>query len=85
MIIGNNDLSSFSGFPQGSPEYNRLVAKVHDDTLRAGKIFGQANAIYAKGHEFSEDAKFFQNGPSNDRWYRRARRKEDRSECAASG
>jgi 2-keto-3-deoxy-L-rhamnonate aldolase RhmA len=68
VIIGNNDLASFSGYPQGSPEYNRLVAKVHDDTLRAGKIFGQANSMYAKGHEFSEDAKFFQNGPSNDGW-----------------
>jgi 4-hydroxy-2-oxoheptanedioate aldolase len=68
VIIGNNDLASFSGYPQGSPEYNHLVAKIHDDTLRAGKIFGQANATYAKGHEFSEDARFFQNGPSNDGW-----------------
>ena len=68
VIIGNNDLSSFSGFPQNSEEYGRLVAKVHDDVLRAGKIFGQANAMYAKGHRFSEDARFFQNGPSFDGW-----------------
>ena len=26
------------------------MKKVHDDVLRAGKIFGQANAMYAKGH-----------------------------------
>lgn len=68
VIQGNNDLSSFSGFPQGSPDYEALVKKVHDDTLRAGKIWGQANAMYAKGHPLSNDAKFFQNGPSNDGW-----------------
>jgi 2-keto-3-deoxy-L-rhamnonate aldolase RhmA len=66
VIIGNNDLSSFSGYKQGTPEYEVLVKKVHDDVLRAGKIFGQANAMYARGHPLSGDAKFFQNGPSND-------------------
>jgi 2-keto-3-deoxy-L-rhamnonate aldolase RhmA len=66
VIQGNNDLSVFSGFKQGSPEYELLVKKVHDDTLRAGKIWGQANAQYYKGHPLSADAKFFQNGPSND-------------------
>jgi len=68
VIIGNNDLASFSGFAQGTPEYDRLVAKVHDDVIRAGKIFGQADARYAKGHAFSDEAKFFQNGPSKDGW-----------------
>src|SRR5580693_347440 len=68
VIIGNNDLSSFSGFPQNDDRYQAMVTKVHDDTLRAGKIFGQANAIYAKNHPLSKDAKFFQNGPSNDGW-----------------
>jgi 2-keto-3-deoxy-L-rhamnonate aldolase RhmA len=68
VIIGNNDLSSFSGFPQNDDRYQMLVTKIHDDTLRAGKIFGQAAAIYAKGHPLSKDAKFFQNGPSNDGW-----------------
>ncbi len=68
VILGNNDLSSFSGYPQNSDEYWRLVGKVHDDVLRAGKIFGQANATYAKGHPYSGDAKFFQNGPANDGW-----------------
>ncbi len=73
VIIGNNDLSQFSGFPQimppapPDPRYWGLVTKVHDDTLRAGKIFGQANAKYATG-PLSEDAKFFQNGPSLDGW-----------------
>jgi 4-hydroxy-2-oxoheptanedioate aldolase len=67
VIIGNNDLSSFSGFSQTDDRYHQLVQKVHDDTLRAGKIFGQANATYAKG-PFSKDSIFFQNGPSNDGW-----------------
>ena len=69
VIIGNNDLSSFSGYAQGDDKYEMLMQKVHDDVLRAGKIFGQANAArYAKGHVLSKDAKFFQNGPSNDGW-----------------
>jgi 4-hydroxy-2-oxoheptanedioate aldolase len=68
VIIGNNDLAQFSGFAQNDPRYQAMVTKIHDDTLRAGKIFGQANAIYATGHPLSKDAKFFQNGPSNDGW-----------------
>jgi 2-keto-3-deoxy-L-rhamnonate aldolase RhmA len=68
VIIGNNDLSSFSGYAQTDDRYQMLVTKVHDEVLRAGKIFGQANAMYAKGHPLSKDAKFFQNGPSNDGW-----------------
>ena len=68
VIIGNNDLSVFSGFAQNDDRYQAMVKKVHDDTLRAGKIFGQANATYATGHPLSNDAKFFQNGPSFDGW-----------------
>lgn len=68
VIIGNNDLSSFSGFPQNDDRYQWLVTQIHDSTLRAGKIFGQANAIYATGHPLSGTAKFFQNGPSLDGW-----------------
>ncbi len=68
VIIGNADLSEFSGFPQTDDRYQALVKKVHDDVLRAGKIFGQANASYAKGHPLSNDSKFFQNGPSLDGW-----------------
>lgn len=68
VLIGNNDLSVFSGFAQNDDRYQMLVTKIHDDTLRAGKIFGQANATYATGHPLSKTAKFFQNGPSNDGW-----------------
>lgn len=68
VIIGNNDLASFSGYAQTSPEYQAMVTKIHDDTLRAGKIFGQANYRYATGHPLSKDAKFFQDGPAFDGW-----------------
>ena len=65
LIIGNNDMSSFSGYPQTDEKYHDLIAKVHDEVLRAGKIFGQANFHYATG-PYSYGARFFQNGPSND-------------------
>ena len=65
--VANAYLSSFSGFPQTDDRYHQLVQKVHDDTLRAGKIFGQANQMYATG-PYSKDSMFFQNGPSNDGW-----------------
>jgi 4-hydroxy-2-oxoheptanedioate aldolase len=68
VIIGNNDLTQFSGFPATSPEYQAMVTKVYNETKRAGKIFGQANASFATGHPLSKDAFFFQNGPSNDGW-----------------
>ncbi len=67
VIIGNNDLSSFSGYAQTDERYHQLVQKVHDDVLRAGKIFGQANAMYATG-PYSKDSQFFQNGKSVDGW-----------------
>ena len=37
VIIGNNDLSWFSGFAQTDERYHQLVDKVRADTLRAGK------------------------------------------------
>jgi hypothetical protein len=63
-----DSVSQFSGYPQTDDRYQQMITKIHDDTLRAGKIFGQANWIYATGHPLSKDAKFFQNGPSNDGW-----------------
>ena len=68
VIVGNNDLTVFSGYAQTDDRYQQMVTKIRDDTLRAGKIFGQANWIYATGHPLSKDARFFQNGPSNDGW-----------------
>ena len=68
VIIGNNDLSVFSGFAQTDDRYQAMVKKIHDETVAAGKIFGQANATYHKGHPLSSDSFFFQNGPSKDGW-----------------
>lgn len=68
VLVGNNDLSSFSGYAQTSEEYQRLITKIYEETRKAGKIFGQANATYATGHPLSKDTLFFQNGPSNDGW-----------------
>jgi 2-keto-3-deoxy-L-rhamnonate aldolase RhmA len=68
VIIGNNDLSVFSGYAQDDDRYQMMVKKIHDETKRAGKIFGQANATYATGHPLSGDSFFFQNGPSKDGW-----------------
>ncbi len=65
VITGNNDLSSFSGFAQTDDRYQALVKSVRDQTVKAGKLFGQAAATYATG-PYSYDARFFQNGPSND-------------------
>jgi len=68
VIVGNNDMRVFSGFEQADDRYQALVKRVHDDVKKAGKIFGQANATYYKGHPLSSDSFFFQNGPSNDGW-----------------
>jgi hypothetical protein len=68
VLIGNNDLSSFSGYGQNDPEYQALITKAYEATTQAGKIFGQANARYAEGHSLSADSFFFQNGPSHDGW-----------------
>ncbi|MDA0206546.1 MAG: aldolase/citrate lyase family protein [Chloroflexi bacterium] len=68
VILGNNDLSSFSGLPQSDPEYQKMLEQVRDATLRAGKIFGNAGAQYREGYSVSKDSFFFQNGPTNDGW-----------------
>jgi 4-hydroxy-2-oxoheptanedioate aldolase len=68
VIIGNNDLTQFSGYASNTPEYQAMITKVYNDTKRAGKIFGQANWTFATNHPLSKDSFFFQNGPSNDGW-----------------
>ena len=49
VITGNNDLSVFSGTPQSDDRYHAMVRKVHDDVIRARKIFGQAAASMPQG------------------------------------
>ena len=68
VILGNNDLSAFSGWSQSDPRYQDAVTKVHDATLRAGKYFGNAGAQYLNGYVVSADTRFVQNGPARDGW-----------------
>jgi hypothetical protein len=46
VILGNNDLSSFSGWSQNDPRYQDALVKVHDAALKYGKYFGNAGAQY---------------------------------------
>jgi 4-hydroxy-2-oxoheptanedioate aldolase len=73
VILGNNDLSQFSGYKQTDDRYQQMMNDARDATKKAGKIFGTASYIYAKGNPVSKDAQFFQNGPSNDGWQPPAR------------
>ena len=73
VILGNNDLSAFSGWAQSDPRYQDALTKVHDATLRAGKYFGNAGAQYLNGYVLSADTRFVQNGPARDGWVPAAR------------
>jgi hypothetical protein len=49
VILGNNDLSSFSGWNQNDPRYQDAIIKVHDAALKYGKYYGNAGAQYLRG------------------------------------
>ena len=68
VIAANTDLGNFSGYAPESPEYQDLVKKIHDATIKAGKFFGATNPAYGKGRPDSADFRFLQNGPSFDGW-----------------
>ena len=40
VFVASSDLGSFTGLPQGNPEYEALVTTVRDATLRAGRTVG---------------------------------------------
>ena len=40
VFVASSDLGSFTGLPQGHPEYEALVTTVRDATLRAGRTVG---------------------------------------------
>ena len=44
VLAANSDLGNFSGFQPTDAEYQALVTRIHDATLRAGKFFGCTNA-----------------------------------------
>src|SRR5687767_14310286 len=68
VLIGNNDLSSFSGWGQNDPRYQDALIKVHDAALKYGKYFGNAGAQYLNGYVLSAGTRMVQNGPARDGW-----------------
>jgi hypothetical protein len=68
VILGNNDLSSFSGWSQNDPRYQDAIIKVHDAALRNGKYYGNAGSQYLNGYTVSADTRMVQNGPACDGW-----------------
>ena len=73
VILGNNDLSSFSGWAQNDPRYQDALVKVHDAALKYGKYFGNAGQQYLNGYVLSADTRMVQDGPARDGWQRPAR------------
>jgi len=68
IILGNNDLSSFSGWSQHDPRYQDAIIKVHDAALKYGKYYGNAGEQYLTGYTVSADTRLVQNGPACDGW-----------------
>src|SRR6188472_2414063 len=62
VILGNNDLSSFSGWGQNDPRYQDALITVRNAALKYGKYFGNAGAQYLKGYVLSADTRMVQNG-----------------------
>jgi len=85
VILGNNDLSSFSGWQQNDPRYQDAVIKVHDAALKYGKYFGNAGQQYLNGYVVSADTRFVQDGPARDGWQRPGRGGPGRGPAPAPG
>jgi hypothetical protein len=68
IMLGNNDLASFSGWSQHDPRYQDAIIKVHDAALKYGKYYGNAGAQYLTGYTVSAGTRMLQNGPACDGW-----------------
>jgi 2-keto-3-deoxy-L-rhamnonate aldolase RhmA len=68
IILGNNDLSSFSGWSQNDPRYQDAIIKVHNAALKYGKYYGNAGSQYMRGYTVSAGTRMVQNGPARDGW-----------------
>jgi 2-keto-3-deoxy-L-rhamnonate aldolase RhmA len=73
LIMGNGDLTSFSGYAQTSDQYEDLLTRTRDAAYKAGKYWGNAGQQFATGNKLSPDSRFHQNGKSNDGWVPPAR------------
>ena len=68
IILGNNDLSSFSGWSQNDPRYQDAIIKVHNAALKYGKYYGNAGSQYVNGYTVTAGTRMVQNGPARDGW-----------------
>src|SRR6187549_1804440 len=68
IILGNNDLSSFSGWAQNDPRYQDALIKVRNAALKYGKYYGNAGQQYRTGYTVSADTRMIQDGPARDGW-----------------
>ena len=68
VLIGNADLSSFSGFAQDSAEYHDLQIRTRNATYHAGKIFGNAQFRNGTGNPLSGESRVHIGGPAHDGW-----------------
>jgi hypothetical protein len=84
IILGNNDLASFSGWSQHDPRYQDAIIKVHDAALKYGKYYGNAGAQYLSGYTVSADTRMVQNGPACDGWKPPARAGRGRGTSASN-
>ncbi len=66
VILGNNDITNFTGLTQSDDRYQDLLTKVRDATYKAGKYWGNAGQQFAAGNRLSADSRFHQNGRSKD-------------------
>ena len=73
VIMGNSDLTSFSGHAQTSNEYEDLLIRTRNGVYKAGKYWGNAGQQFSSGNRISADSRFHQNGKSNDGWVPPAR------------
>jgi hypothetical protein len=73
VILGNNDLSSFSGWPQNDQRYQDALIKIRNAALKYGKYYGNAGQQYLTGYAVSADTRMVQDGPARDGWQRPAR------------
>ena len=55
VFAASGDIGSFTGYAQDDPRYEKLIAKIHDDTLKAGKQLGGPFTWHAR-----EGFQFFQ-------------------------
>jgi len=63
VLLGNADLSSFSGFAQSDEEYHDLQIRTRNATYRAGKFWGNAQWRNYEGNPLSADSRIHMGSP----------------------